>query len=88
MEIPDTEMEKMAGSRVIVINSLRKKKHYSHFNLEEAVAILEKLKPEMGLLTHISHQMGLHEEVQKELPSFIKLAWDGLRVEVASLRSQ
>ena len=88
MEIPDTEMEKMAGSRVIVINSLRKKKHYSHFNLEEAVAILEKLKPEMGLLTHISHQMGLHEEVQKELPSFIKLAWDGLRVEVASsLRS-
>lgn len=82
MEIPDEEMEKIAGSRVIVINSLRKKKHYSHFNLEEAVAILEKLKPEMGLLTHISHQMGLHEDVQKELPSFIRLAYDGLKVDI------
>jgi phosphoribosyl 1,2-cyclic phosphate phosphodiesterase len=82
MDIPEEEMDKIAGSRVIVINSLRKKKHYSHFNLEEAVAILERLKPEIGLLTHISHQMGLHEEVQKELPSFIRLAYDGLKVEV------
>jgi phosphoribosyl 1,2-cyclic phosphate phosphodiesterase len=82
ISIPEKEMKKMEGSRVIVINALRKKKHYSHFNLSEAVAILEKLNPEQGFLTHISHQMGNHEEVQNELPSFIRLAYDGLRVEL------
>jgi phosphoribosyl 1,2-cyclic phosphate phosphodiesterase len=82
IDIPRQEMKKMEGSKVIVINALRKKKHYSHFNLSEAVAILEKLKPEQGFLTHISHQMGRYEEVQKELPSFIKQAYDGLKVTV------
>jgi phosphoribosyl 1,2-cyclic phosphate phosphodiesterase len=82
VDIPEKEMKKIAGSRVIVINALRKKKHYSHFNLEEALAILEQLKPERGFLTHISHQMGRYEEVQKELPGFVKLAYDGLVVEL------
>ena len=79
--IPEKEMNKIAGSRVVVINALRKKKHYSHFNLSEAVAILEKLKPEQGFLTHVSHQMGCYEDVKKELPAFISQAYDGLRVE-------
>ena len=74
-------MKKIAGSRVIVINALRKKKHYSHFNLQEAISILERLKPEHGYLTHISHQMGRHEDMQKEFPSFIRLAYDGLKVQ-------
>ena len=82
INIPDKELKKMEGSRVVVINALRKKKHYSHFNLEEAVAILERLKPEQGYLTHISHQMGLYEEVEKELPSFIHQAYDGVKVTV------
>ncbi len=82
VEIPEEEMKKIAGSRVIVINALRKKKHYSHFNLQEAISILERLKPERGYLTHISHQMGRHEDMQKELPSFIRLAYDGLKVEL------
>ena len=82
IDIPEKEMKKIEGSRIVVINALRKKKHYSHFNLQEAVAILERLKPEQGYLTHISHQMGLYEEVEKELPSFIKQAYDGLRVEI------
>jgi phosphoribosyl 1,2-cyclic phosphate phosphodiesterase len=82
VSIPEKELKKMAGSRVIVINALRKKKHYSHFNMAEAITILEKLKPEQGFLTHISHQMGLYEEVEKELPSFIRQAYDGLRVEI------
>lgn len=82
ISISEKEMKKIEGSKVIVINALRKEKHYSHFNLSEAVEILEKLHPEQGFLTHISHQMGRYEEVQKELPSFIKLAYDGLRVEV------
>lgn len=82
MAISPEEKQKMAGSKVIVVNALRNEKHYSHFNLQEAVALLEELKPEHGYLTHISHQMGLYEEVGKELPEFIKLAYDGLKVEI------
>ena len=80
--IPEIEMKKIEGSRVVVINALRRKKHYSHFNLDEALAVLEQLKPEQGFLTHISHQMPRHEEAQKELPGFVKLAFDGLTVEL------
>jgi phosphoribosyl 1,2-cyclic phosphate phosphodiesterase len=80
--ISEKEIKKIEGSKVVVINALRKKKHYSHFNLSEAVSILEKLRPEQGFLTHISHQMGRYEDVQKELPSFIKQAYDGLKVEI------
>jgi phosphoribosyl 1,2-cyclic phosphate phosphodiesterase len=79
--ITPSEKKKIAGSRIIVVNALRKKKHYSHMNLEEAVALLSDLQPERGFLTHISHQMGLHDEVEKELPSFIRLAYDGLSLE-------
>lgn len=80
VEISDKEKKKIAGSKVIVINALRKQKHYSHFNLESAIAILDELKPQQAYLTHISHQMGLHEEVSRELPSFIRIATDGLIV--------
>ena len=82
VEIPEREMKKIAGSKVIVLNALRKKKHYSHFSLPEAVSILERLKPERAYLSHISHQMGLYEEVQKELPGFVKLAYDGLKIDL------
>lgn len=82
VDIHEKELKKIEGSKVIVINALRKRKHYSHFNLSEAISILETLRPEQGFLTHISHQMGCYEEVQKELPSFIKQAYDGLKVEI------
>ena len=82
VEIPVKEKKKIAGSKVIVINALRKQKHYSHFTLEDAIAILDELKPEQAYLTHISHQMGLTEEVSHELPGFIKLATDGLVIEM------
>lgn len=78
VEISAREKKKIVGSRVIVINALRKRKHYSHFNLEEALFILKEMNPDRGFLTHISHQMGLHEEVNKELPGFAELAYDGL----------
>ena len=78
----DKETDKIRGSKVVVVNALRKKPHYSHMNLDEAVALLKEVKPERGYLTHISHQMGLQEDVEKELPPFIKMAYDGLRVEV------
>ncbi|MBK5285311.1 MAG: MBL fold metallo-hydrolase [Bacteroidia bacterium] len=81
-KIPEKEMDKIRGSEVIVLNALRKEKHISHFNFEEAVDILKELSPKRAYLTHISHQLGLHEEINKELPSFIRCAYDGLKIEV------
>ena len=78
--ISDKEMLKITGSKVIVLNALRKKKHISHFNLDEAVDLLIKLSPEQAYLTHISHLMGFHKEIEKELPAFIKPAYDGLKI--------
>ena len=78
--ISDKEKEKIAGSKIIVLNALRKKKHVSHFTLYEAIEILKEFNPEKAYLTHISHLMGLHDEVSTELPSFIELAYDGLRI--------
>jgi len=80
--ISETEMEKIRGSKVIVLNALRKSSHISHFSLSEAVAILKELKPERGYLTHMSHFIGLHEEVNASLPPEIRLAYDGLSFEV------
>jgi phosphoribosyl 1,2-cyclic phosphate phosphodiesterase len=80
--IPEKEMKKIAGSEVIVLNALRREKHISHFNLEEAIDVLEKLSPKKAFLIHISHQLGLHDEVDKELPAFIRCAYDGLSIEV------
>jgi len=79
--ISDEEKEKIKGSEIVIVNALRKKKHYSHMNLEEAVALLTELHPQKGLLTHISHQMGRYAEVETELPENIFLAWDGLSIE-------
>lgn len=81
VEIPGKEKKKISGSKIIVINALRRKKHYSHFNLEEAINMLKELNPERGYLTHISHQMGTYEEITPELPGFICLAYDGLKLE-------
>ncbi|MGB0887598.1 MAG: MBL fold metallo-hydrolase [Vicingaceae bacterium] len=76
------ELEKIRGSEVIVINALRKSDHISHFNLAQAIELLQELKPKKAYLTHISHYLGLHDEVQKELPNFIQIAHDGLVLEV------
>ena len=76
------EMEKIKGTKVLVINALRKEKHLSHFNLYEALKIAEELKPDQTFLTHISHAMGLYTDVEKNLPEGISLAYDGLSFEV------
>ncbi len=80
--ISKKEKEKIKGSKIIVLNALRKKEHYSHFSLSQSVEILKELKPEKGFLTHISHQMGFHNEVEKKLPDFIHLAYDGLKFKI------
>lgn len=76
--IEDKELEKIRGSEVIVINALRKTDHISHFKLSEAVDLLQQLQPKKAYLTHISHLLGKHDLVQKELPDFIQIAHDGL----------
>jgi len=80
--IEEEELEKIRGSEVIVINALRKSDHISHFNLAQAIELLKELKPKKAYLTHISHYLGKHEDVQKELPDFIQIAHDGLMLEV------
>jgi phosphoribosyl 1,2-cyclic phosphate phosphodiesterase len=83
VRIPEEEKEKIRDSSVIVLNALRKKKHYSHFNLEEALALMEEFSPRQGYLTHISHQMGMHAQVSEELPVNVSLAFDGMKVNVS-----
>jgi phosphoribosyl 1,2-cyclic phosphate phosphodiesterase len=80
--IDDKEKAKIKGSEILVINALRKKEHISHFNLQQAINLTKELKIPKTFLTHISHQLGLHDEVNKELPAGIQLAWDGLQVEI------
>jgi phosphoribosyl 1,2-cyclic phosphate phosphodiesterase len=78
---PD-EMEKIKGCKILVLNALRKEKHVSHFTLDEALHIIEQVKPKAAYLTHLSHQMGKHEEVERELPNGVYLAYDGLTLEL------
>jgi phosphoribosyl 1,2-cyclic phosphate phosphodiesterase len=80
--IENSEKEKMKNSDVLVINALRKEAHISHFTLSQALEIIKELQPKHAFLTHISHSMGLHEEIQRELPENVFLAYDGLKFEV------
>lgn len=80
--IPEEEKEKLFGVKYFIINALRKEKHVSHFNLSEAIELISEISPKRAWLTHISHQMGYHSELEKELPSHIRPAYDGLFFEV------
>jgi phosphoribosyl 1,2-cyclic phosphate phosphodiesterase len=82
--IPEAEFGKLANLEVLVIDALRVKPHPSHNSLEQALALVEKIKPRRAYFTHISHGMGLHEEVQKSLPENVFLAYDGLEVAVGA----
>jgi len=76
------EKEKIRGSSVLVLNALRKEKHISHFNLQEAIDLVRELDVPKAYFTHISHQLGLHETINQELPEGIELAYDGLTLTV------
>lgn len=76
--IASEELEKLRGLKVLVINALRKEKHFSHFSLPEALEVIRQVAPRQAYLTHISHEMGLHAEVSAELPDGVALAYDGL----------
>ncbi len=80
--ISEEEKEKTKNAKVLVLNSLRREHHISHYTFDEALKLIEELQPEQAYLTHISHQLGLHDEVEKELPTNINLAFDGLKLEL------
>ena len=78
--IEDREKEKIKGSKVLVVNALRREKHISHYNLEEAIQLVQELKIPEAYFTHISHQLGKHGEIEKRLPQGIHLGFDGLQI--------
>lgn len=80
--ISEAEKEKIKGSKVLVLNALRRESHISHFTLEEAIAFAEEMKAETTYFTHLSHQMGLHADLEEELPASIRIAYDGLTLEI------
>lgn len=81
--IADEELAKLKGTKVLVVNALRYSNHISHFTVDEALAFAEKVKPDITYFTHISHQLGKHELIKKQLPTNVCLAYDGLKIEVA-----
>lgn len=80
--VSDEEFKKLDGVKVIVIDSLQQREHFSHMTLEESLFFAKKVGAERTYLTHLSHVMGLHDEVSKLLPEGVEIAYDGLRIEV------
>ncbi|HEY0743772.1 MAG TPA: MBL fold metallo-hydrolase [Chryseosolibacter sp.] len=78
--IPEETMQRLKGTKTLVLNALQKEQHISHFNLEEAIAIVERIKPERAYFTHMSHKLGRHAKISDELPDHISLAYDGLQL--------
>ncbi|MEQ8925023.1 MAG: MBL fold metallo-hydrolase [Fulvivirga sp.] len=78
--ISEEEKKKIKGSKIVVINALQKKKHISHFNLEEAIEMADELGANTTYFTHISHKLGLHGDIEKELPENVIIAHDGLTI--------
>lgn len=76
----NSEIEKIKGVKVLVINALREEEHSTHFNLKEALDFIHLVQPEKAYLTHISHLLGFHEEVQQKLPENVYLAYDNLEI--------
>jgi phosphoribosyl 1,2-cyclic phosphate phosphodiesterase len=79
--IGDHSIEKLQGLEILVMNALRINSHIAHLNLEEALEIAGKIGAHKTYFTHMSHDMGLHEAVNKSLPENIQLAYDGLQMD-------
>ncbi len=78
--IADEEIEKLQGLDVLVLSCLRESAHSTHLNLEEALSLVEKIKPQKTYFTHISHLFGLHQEISEKLPKDVFLAYDNLEI--------
>ncbi len=80
--ISDVEFAKLKGTRVLVVNALQKSSHISHLTLNEALEFAKKVNAEKTYFTHLSHKMGKHAEVSKELPEGVEIAYDGLQIDL------
>lgn len=80
--IEEQELDKIIGSKILVLNALRREPHISHFTLKEAIDLSLHLQIPEVYFTHISHQLGLHDSVNAELPKHINLAYDGLVLDI------
>lgn len=80
--ISEEEQEKIRGSKVLVLDTLQKEPHLSHFTLSQALALIEKLDVPQAYLTHISHKLGKHADIEAELPPNVKLSYDELSIEL------
>jgi len=78
--IHPSELEKIKGSKLLVISALHKKEHHSHLNLNQALELIKKINPTRAYLTHLSHRMGLYQEVEKILPPNVFIAYDNLEL--------
>lgn len=78
--ISEETFERLTGTKILVLNALQQESHVSHFNLVQAIEIAKKIKAERTYFTHLSHKMGLHAEINRQLPENIQLAFDGLSI--------
>jgi phosphoribosyl 1,2-cyclic phosphate phosphodiesterase len=81
-KIEEKELEKLKNVKVLVLNALRREKHISHFTLQEAIEMGRLIGAEKTYFTHLSHQMGLHDEVNLELPNGFEVAYDTLQISI------
>ena len=81
--VSEEERKKIRGTKILIVNALRKEKHISHFNLEEALEFIKDIQPEIAYITHISHLFGTHKEIEKLLPDNVFAAYDGLTLEIS-----
>jgi len=80
--IEEEEKKKLQGLNVLVLSALRLEPHPTHLNLDDALALIDELQPKKAYLTHISHRLGFHAEVEQQLPENVFLAYDGLKIEI------
>jgi len=78
--IPECEYDKLKDLEILIINALRIEEHYSHLNLQDALDLISRINPKRAYLTHISHKLGFHQNVQDKLPKNVYLAYDGLQL--------
>jgi len=78
--IPSETIERLKGTEILVLNALQRERHISHLNLREALELVDTIRPRHTYFTHLSHRMGLHADVEKELPDHVSLAFDGLQI--------
>jgi phosphoribosyl 1,2-cyclic phosphate phosphodiesterase len=78
--IPEQTFERLEGTEVLVLNALQLEPHVSHFNLDGALKVVDRLRPQKTYFTHISHKLGLQAEIEKNLPANVALAFDGLEI--------